>query len=135
MSGLKLVPSCVVLHGGKQVTEGDPTNRALIASDGSNGCVLHYVGAALSFEIEEGGFRQLVDLGLDDAPEGLSVWEGTGTWEQGGYECPEEGEVVFRGSFRELNAVEWAALRDGECPWPPARGEYVYEEPEPEPGT
>jgi hypothetical protein len=130
--------------GLKRKQDGDPTNRAIVCCDGhGHGCVLHYVGAALSCEIEESGFRDLRDLGFSDADHGLWVWEGAGRWVPGGYECPEEGELVFEGKFRELTEDEWTAVKAGECPWPPAKGEVLYEpdeeepkadpEPEPEP--
>ncbi len=54
---------------------------AVVASDGrGNGAVLWTVGAHLNLEIEEMGLHRLDELWLDDAPLGISVWEGKGIW-------------------------------------------------------
>lgn len=51
---------------------------AVVACRGGRGVVLWYGrGPSLAFEIEEGGSLGLDDLGLDDAPDGISIWTGT----------------------------------------------------------
>lgn len=93
------------------------TNRAVVASANGQGCVLSFSGTALSAFIGENGTRDLRDLGLDDAPDGIWVWEGkivtTKMWTDYGWEhdCGPEGE------FRKPTDPEWEAIRRGECPW------------------
>jgi hypothetical protein len=90
----------------------------VIANDaGGHGCVLWAVGAHLRFEIEECGLRQLGDLGLDDAPHGIAIWEGKYLWTPGGWENPDDGEMHPVGKFRAPTHEEWAAIREGRCPW------------------
>lgn len=94
--------------------------KAVVASDGNgNGCVVWYVGESMRNEIEECGFRGLDELGLDDAPAGISVWEGTYVWIRGGYECPEDGEMVVgsNSAFRAPTDEEWTAIREKRNPW------------------
>lgn len=94
-------------------------SRGVIASDGKgNGCVMWAVGAHLRFELEECGFVQLVDLGLDAAPRGISVWEGKYFYQRGGFEHPEDGEMYPRGKFRRPTDEEWRAIRENRPPWP-----------------
>jgi hypothetical protein len=83
----------------------------------SRGCVLYAVGAHLRFEIEEGGLHELGELGIDDAPAGISVWEGTFIWQPGGWECPQDGDMFPKGVFRPPTAEEWQSIREGRCPW------------------
>ena len=94
-------------------------SRAIIACDGNgNGVVLTAVGERLRIEIEEHGLRHLSDLGLDDAPQGISVWEGTYVWSPGPFECPEDGCCNAVGTFRVPTDEELRAARDGHNPWP-----------------
>lgn len=87
-------------------------SRAVIASSGAGdwGVVLWYEGPDLEREIEEVGQGLRIDnIGLFDAPEGISVWEG----------CyhNDEGALEADGSFRELTAKEWSFVHRGESPW------------------
>lgn len=85
---------------------------AVVACDGGgNGCVLWTAGPAMRFEIIESGLRDLSDLGLDDAPEGISVWAGRI------YSDPRDDDSELRGEFRSPTIDEWAAIMRGECPW------------------
>lgn len=93
------------------------SSKAVIACDGHDGCVLWCIGAHIRFEIEECGLRALGDLGLDDAPHGISIWEGKYLWSPGGWENPQDGEMNPSGSFRAPTAEEWIAIREGRCPW------------------
>lgn len=93
----------------------DP-GRFLVACDGEgNGCILAFVGhIELMFEC---GSKKLEDLGLDNAPEGLSIWEGSvvdTTYESidgTDYDCE------LQGDFRKLTEDEWEAFRKGENLW------------------
>lgn len=94
-------------------------SRAVVASDGDgNGGVIWYFGGGIWHEIREVGLHQLGDLGLDDAPEGISIWEGNFATVQCGN--PLDGydyETETRGAFRAPTDDEWKAIRAGESPW------------------
>ena len=92
-------------------------SKAVIASDGGDGRVLWYVGGSLRASIDEGGVTCLADLGLDDAPHGISVWEGSYIWSPGGYEYPEDGNLDPSGKFRAPNDAEWEYIKEGKNPW------------------
>ena len=51
-------------------------SRIVIVSNGRSGVALWWVGAGAWSEIEEGGLSDAGDLGLDDAPSGITIWEG-----------------------------------------------------------
>lgn len=92
----------------------DPKKPSLgvVASDGNgNGLLLWYVGVDLALEVEEYGFRFLTDLGLDDAPAGVSVWEGKYVWDG--------DDANPKGRFRPPTEAEWVAIREGRMPWDP----------------
>ena len=87
---------------------------AIIANNNGQGCVLAYGGGAtLRYEIEEAGCHALDYLGLDDAPEGISVWEGryntTGNAGSPGY-FDDSVETQPCGRFRALSNQEWGRL-------------------------
>jgi hypothetical protein len=85
------------------------TSLAVVASDGhGNGCVLHHVGGHIAFDLCEVG-RGLGDIGLDNAPEGISIWEGK---HEGSGE-----DITLEGDFRDPTDAEAAAIAAGECPW------------------
>lgn len=67
--------------------------------------------------IDEAGVGDLADLGLDDAPEGISVWEGS--IRSVHYHTPDmnEHDWWLEGKFREPSNEEWEAIRKNECPW------------------
>lgn len=101
--------------------EREPS-RAVIAngSKGCIGCVLWFVGEDLEYEISDVSSR-LDDLGLDDAPHGISIWEGRYVTRQVGN--PYDGiewESDAKGSFRAPTDDEWQAIREGRSPWPVA---------------
>jgi hypothetical protein len=90
-------------------------SRAVIACNGKgNGAVLWTVGPHIRFEMDEGGLTGLDDLGLDDAPAGVSVWVGRYV-ATGGY--PDDGSSDPEGAFRPPTDDEWIAIREGRCPW------------------
>lgn len=97
----------------------DRDSLAVVACDGrGHGCVLWTAGPHVKQEISEAGSQALDDLGLDDAPLGISVWAGKSFPYPGSWENPGEGGgVEMRGEFRDPTPGEWAAIRRGECPW------------------
>jgi len=95
-------------------------NAALIANTKNGGVVLHArPGCTLYYEIHEVGSVQVGDYGFDDAPEGLTVWEGTSAWQPGSYETPQDGMTIYEGTYRRLNNEELAKVQKGENLWPP----------------
>ena len=93
---------------------------ALVASNGNDaGFVLYYGGGlSLQKEIDSLG-RDIFDLGLKRAPEGLSVWEGIyKVYEYSNYEGPLEADVLPEGKFRAPTDIEWRYIQRGESPWP-----------------
>jgi hypothetical protein len=87
---------------------------AIIACDErGNGCVLWHVGFHISNEIQEIGLSSLVDLGLDDAPHRISVWEGKYSYFGDG----DDTEARPQGIFRNPTFEEWAATIAGVNPW------------------
>lgn len=98
----------------------DKPSRAVVANDsGGKGLVLWYVGGHLNLEISEAGMGPHLDeLGLDDAPDGISVWEGIYTYKGSSrYGLDEGAESSPKGSFRPPTDEEWAHIRLGQCPW------------------
>lgn len=94
-------------------------NTALIANGPFGGCVLAYVGRDLDWDIREGGVSDLANLGLDDAPDEISIWEGHYVYfRDTGYEGVDEG-WSFRpvGAFRPPTDEEWTAIREGRSPF------------------
>jgi hypothetical protein len=67
--------------------------------------------------MQEGGLRQLDDLGLDDAPLGISVWVGKYLMRTVSYYDGPEYESDAVGHFRPPTAAEWEAIREGQSPW------------------
>ena len=91
---------------------------AVVACDGNgHGCVLWTAGPHVASLINEAGVSRLDELGLDDAPEGICVWEGVvrGTVHHG--MDGTEYDSHLEGSFRDLTDEEWASVRKNECPW------------------
>lgn len=92
---------------------------AIVASDGAgHGAVLFTAGPHVAFDIHEIGLRDLWDLGLDDAPSGVWVWEGKHVGGDGS-RSPEGdySDAYLQGTYRPLTDEEWAALKRNECPW------------------
>lgn len=95
-------------------------NAALIANTKNGGVVLHArPGCHLFYEIHEVGSVQVGDYGFDDAPEGVSVWEGTAAWQPGSYETPQDGMTIYEGKYRRLTNEELEKVQKGENLWPP----------------
>lgn len=67
--------------------------------------------------IDEAGVSNLCDLGLDDAPEGISIWEGgIKTVHFHSPDCNEYDSSLI-GSFRAPTPAEWESIMKAECPW------------------
>lgn len=97
-------------------------SKALIAADGfGEGCVLEYTGGAIDFALCEWSHR-LSDIGLDDAPGGLSVWEGKMT---GSVSYEGEHDAWLEGEFRELTESERRSLLANETIFEAERNEEV----------
>jgi hypothetical protein len=101
---------------GNRKTCSSPS-QAVVANGPHGGCVLFYTGSALEYEICEAGLTDLSDLGLDDAPDGISIWKGVlRCWEVNTPDCHEyESELI--GDFRTPTTEEWAAICQGKSPW------------------
>lgn len=104
--------------GGYPKEAFDMDSKALIACDGSgNGAVIETGGPAVPLYAEGlCGSLTLEDYGLDNAPEGLSIWEGRyvsirGEDTPNGYG---ETDIFLEGDFRELNAEERKSLAAGD---------------------
>lgn len=92
---------------------------ALVACDGQgNGCVLQTGGPAVAMALEEWG-RGLSDIGLDDAPKGLSVWFGrlVDTTSGATSDHPEEPDAELHGFFEPLTSKQWDQLKSGRLLW------------------
>ena len=92
-------------------------SKAVVVVGEAGGCVLFSAGPHLDSLMHDAGLSDLSDLGLDDAPDGISIWEGVVKGRRyetvDGYEY--ESDTV--GSFRAPTDEEWASLRRNECPW------------------
>ncbi len=97
----------------------DKDSLAVVASDGKEGCVLWTAGPHVRMEIEEFNMCSLSDLGLDDAPQGISIWVGRYVWFNDSHPLdPDEGSSSEpRGAFRAPTEDDWTAIREGRCPW------------------
>lgn len=90
---------------------------AFIAAHGGHGCILAFEGEIMYYEFESISSRTLDEHGLDDAPDGLSIWEGS---IQGGGKDEYNGDYYdcyFVGKFRPLTEAEYMRLAKGETPW------------------
>lgn len=108
------------------LTNDDPSPKldwtkpslAVIACDGGGqGCVLWTVGPHVTSMIDEAGVRELDLLGLDDAPEGISIWEGSIKTVHHHTPDMNEYDSSLEGSFRTPTNEEWESIRKNECPW------------------
>lgn len=90
---------------------------ALVANAGGIGCVLACDGEAIEIDFDIESSKSLCDHGLDDAPDGISIWEGKGYASSGTYEHPLETDFELVGKFRQLTDREWELLRTTGTPW------------------
>lgn len=91
-------------------------SRALVACMGGTGCVLEYVGDAITWHVQEFS-SQLDELGLDDAPDGLSIWEGSMGSRRVQTQDGDDWDYEVNGEFRDLKPEEWDKLKAGEDLW------------------
>ncbi|KKN31774.1 hypothetical protein LCGC14_0820580 [marine sediment metagenome] len=114
------LPNAAPVQRDRELDEWDLPSRAVVACDGNgHGAVLWTVGPHVAHEMNEAGMVELSDLGLDDAPLGVSIWEGV-------YVTPpapalqesagDEGTQPA-GKFRPPTDHEWDAIKAGRCPW------------------
>lgn len=106
--------------------EWDEASKAVIASRGGHGAILWFRGSAIEHELDAVG-GDLSDMGLDDAPDGISIWEGTYVTIRGGGEYDGDYDSEPSGKFRTPTDEEWVAIRENRSPWastpPPATSE------------
>jgi hypothetical protein len=96
--------------------EWDKEKESLVVianDDQGNGCMLWWAGWHITNELEQVGISQLCDFGLDDAPHGISVWQGKYVYFGDG----DDVEAKPRGIFRSPTFEEWAAIIAGVNPW------------------
>jgi hypothetical protein len=92
----------------------DIKSRLVIASNNGTGCVLYAIGSCWEVNYEGVGSYCLVDNGLDDAPDGISIWEGKLETK---FSLEGDCDTFLAGEFRELTEEEWKLLAKGEAPW------------------
>lgn len=99
------------------MSEWQPSKAVIANRENGRGCIIWVtLGSLLEDQMREGS-DDLADLGLDDAPPGISIWEGTFVWRPGSWEYPQDGELWPKGAFRAPSDDEWAAIREGRSPW------------------
>lgn len=93
--------------------KGCPKDRALVASDGKSGVVLHHIGPALDYWLDHHGE---VEGDWEDIPAGLWIVEaridtsGVGMFE-------DYDEELVLGEPRVMTVDEWADYREEGVPW------------------
>jgi len=101
--------------GGYPLSAWDKPSFAVVANrECGTGCVLFTGGPAVPCDMDQLG-GHLADLGLDNAPPGVSVWEGTVRCWRDRESGADDSELV--GTFRPPNDAEWDAIRRGVSPW------------------
>lgn len=104
-------------HPDPPVHDYDRLNRAVIVCYDGDGMVLDFVGGHLENETD-GTSRILSDLGLDNAPDGISIWEGYYVYSgdpYDGYDSEPSGD------FRDPTGEEWEVIKQGGLPWDNAK--------------
>jgi len=90
-------------------------SRLVVACNNGAGCVLYAIGSCWEAWYEGSCSYVLDDNGLDDAPDGISIWEGRmHSW---GPDYNGEYDAELRGEFRNLTEKEWNLLAEGHVPW------------------
>jgi len=90
-------------------------SRVVVACNNGAGCVLHAIGSCWEAWHDGSGSYRLDDNGLDDAPDGISIWEGR--MQSWGPDRDGEYDAELRGEFRDLTPEEWTLLAKGQAPW------------------
>jgi len=95
-------------------------SKAVIAKDSTyNGIVIWYTGRDLEYMIDSFGCM-LHEICLDDAPHGISIWEGYYVIipiRSAGDDTDCDIEPDPKGAFRKPTEEEWVAIRAGKSPW------------------
>lgn len=107
----------VATEESEQKIDWSKPSKAVIANGCQGGSILFCAGPHVQSFIDEAGSSHLDDLGLDDAPEGISIWEGKIKTVH--YHTPDcnEHDSWLDGSYRRPTSEEWAAIQANECPW------------------
>lgn len=92
--------------------------KALVANHQGTGIVIYVSDSTFSEALDSVSWK-LDDVGLDDAPDGISVWEGV---MQTIWVTKEESDFVLKGTFRQPTIEEWNHLASGNNPWVKKRG-------------
>ena len=92
-------------------------SKAVIVQGMGGGCVLFTAGPHVDSMINEAGVSDLDNLGLDDAPEGISIWEGGIETVHINTPDANEWDSWLVGKFRDPTSEEWESIRKNECPW------------------
>lgn len=98
---------------------------AVIASDGAgHGCVLWYAEHSAIDSMIEGVGAELEALGLDDAPAGITIWEGNmrGGERRSTPDGEDYSDTYLVGNFRALTSYEWGAMMENVAPWDLRKG-------------
>jgi hypothetical protein len=91
---------------------------AVVTCRNGEGSVLWWVGGHIDFELSEAGMVSLGDLGLDNAPDGLSIWEGVYDYHRDqSYFHDDGGWTEANGDFRRPTEEEWEWIKSNQCPW------------------
>ena len=101
---------------------------AVVACDrNGHGAVLWHLG--LTGAIEEPGLHELGDIGLDDANQGISIWNGHLVWtcSPSTPNRPEEWDFELEGPYRDPTDEEWEAIRRGNNLFEPLRCQHAEE--------
>ena len=102
------------------LSEKEPKlNKAVIACDGrGNGCVIYCIGDIISLKVIDLDFckSNLEDLNFEDAPHGISIWEGiynikkNNVYNTDYYALP-------KGTFRNPTEEEWKCIMNNKSPF------------------
>lgn len=90
---------------------------ALLANNSGQGCILEWHGVDIYWDFENVGGAALMDHGLDDAPDGLSIWEGFMYCSESHTVNGHEYDANLEGEYRDLTPEEWKLLQKTGVPW------------------
>lgn len=104
-----------VVDGWEDPEEWRPS-RAVVAQGEDKGVMLWWDGSGVE-QLASDVSPRTEDVGLDDAPVGISIWEGEMETQRVTIIDSEEYESELRGKFRSPTDEEWTAIREGRSPW------------------
>lgn len=114
------IPALEELGSGYPEWAWNKDSLAIVVSDGDgHGMVLYTAGPHVLRIMDDACSRYLDDLGLGDAPEGISVWKGLIKSQiyPATPDSAEEYDSWLEGTFGPLQPEEWQALQENRCPW------------------